>query len=49
MAAVTIRYLRRVLGHPDPGSQVTVERTDTVDMLLEQGYAVLIAPEPADG
>lgn len=45
MAAVTIRYTRRVLGHPDPGAVVTVERTDVVEHLLGQGYAVEIPAE----
>lgn len=42
MAEVTIRYVRRIAGHPEPGSQITVERTNVIDMLLDQGYAVRV-------
>lgn len=46
MAEVTIRYTRSVVGHPEPSSQVTVERTDLIEALLAQGYAVEIPTEP---
>lgn len=51
MAEVTIRYVRQVAGHPEPGSVITVERTDTVDAVLAGGYAVIVEPEDpvADG
>lgn len=42
---VTIRYTRKVAGHPEPGSQVTVERTAIVEALLEQGYAVEVTSD----
>lgn len=42
MAEVTIRYVHDVLGHPEAGSIVTVERTDVIDLMLSQGYAVEI-------
>lgn len=44
MSEVTIRYIGSVLGHPEPGSQITVERTPTVDYLLDQGHAVEVEP-----
>lgn len=46
--AVTIRYTRDLMGHPEPGSQITVEQTDTIDFLLAQGYAVLVDPPLTD-
>lgn len=46
--SVTIRYTRPVAGHPEPGSQITVERTDVVDFLLAQGYAVEVPPEQGE-
>lgn len=48
MAELTIRYTRKVAGHPEPDSQVTVERTALVEALLEQGYAVEVDPAPTD-
>lgn len=47
MAAVTIRYTTDILGHPEPGSVVTVEQTPVVDYLLDQGYAIEV-DEPDD-
>lgn len=46
MAEVTIRYTTKVAGHPDQGSQITVERTEMVEGLLAAGFVVEIATEP---
>lgn len=40
MSEITIRYTAKVAGHPEPRSEVTVERTDLVDALLRAGYVV---------
>lgn len=37
---VTIEYVRRIVGHPEPGTVVTVERTELIEALLEQGYII---------
>lgn len=47
---MTIRYTGKVAGHPEPQSQVTVERTALVDALLAAGYAVVVErPKHATG
>lgn len=50
MAEVTIQYRSRVVGHPEPGFVITVERTAMVDAVLAAGLAVIIEPDgvPAD-
>lgn len=45
MAEVTVRYVGAVHGHPEAGSEVTVERTAMVDGLLAAGLAVEVEPE----
>lgn len=42
MVEVTIRYRDQVAGHPEPGSQITVERTQMVEGLLAAGFVVEI-------
>lgn len=49
MSVVTIRYTSKVAGHPEPGSQVTVERTEIVEGLLAAGYVVEIEQDEPDG
>lgn len=36
---VTIEYDRPVVGHPEPGSVVRVELTDTVQAVIDHGFA----------
>lgn len=46
---ITIRYTAKVAGHPEVGSQVTVERTQLVDALLAAGYVVEVENNIPDG
>lgn len=49
MAEVTIRITQQVAGYPEPGYQLTIERTQMVDGLLAAGYAVIVDEDPPDG
>lgn len=47
MAEVTIQYTTKLVGHPEPNSRITVERTEMIEALLRAGYVVEIPPEEA--
>lgn len=47
MAEITVRYTGSVHGHPDPGTELTVERTDLIDALLRSGHIIEVEPENA--